>query len=98
MRLRCGVARGDVIAIGGGKDFIGPCINAASRLQKISQMSFAFPKKGFNPDECFGPSWSSRFVLMKVFLRGIAKGELVFVPKKEYEALTEDEKMFFEKP
>lgn len=30
--LRCGIARGSVFSVGNGKDYVGPCINIASRL------------------------------------------------------------------
>lgn len=52
-RLRCGIARGQISAIGEEKDFVGLCINVASRLQKLEgvsegiHFSFAFTKKGF---------------------------------------------------
>jgi class 3 adenylate cyclase len=41
-RLRCGIARGNVFPIGNGLDFVGPCINISSRLQKFNGLSFAF--------------------------------------------------------
>lgn len=46
--LRCGIARGIVYSIGNGEDFVGPCINLASRLQKLSSLTFAFSRKGFD--------------------------------------------------
>lgn len=97
-KLRCGVARGEVIAIGGGQDFVGSCINIASQLQKVSQLSFAFPRKGFNPQECFSSTWQSQFVPKKILVRGIGEDELIFICKKEYEALSKDEKKFFRNP
>lgn len=98
VKLRCGIARGEVIAIGGGQDFVGSCINVASRLQKVSQLSFAFPRKGFNPKECFSSTWNAQFVPKRVLIRGIGENELVLVSSKEYEALPEEEKKFFKDP
>ncbi|MBO0934836.1 hypothetical protein [Fibrella aquatilis] len=48
LRLRCGVARGIVYSVGNGQDFVGPCINMASRLQKIESLSFCFARRGID--------------------------------------------------
>jgi class 3 adenylate cyclase len=93
-KLRCGIARGEVVPIGGNRDFVGPCINVASRLQKVSVLSFAFSRKGFNPDECFSDTWLSRFVLKKIDIRGVGN-ELVFFCRDEYEALPPEEQTSF---
>jgi hypothetical protein len=98
VRLRCGIARGEVIAIGGGKDFVGSCVNVASRLQKVSQLSFVFARKGFNPDECFSAKWQSEFIAKSVRISGLDHEELVMVLKKEYENLEDEEKMLFRDP
>ena len=51
-KLRCGIARGQITSIGNGSDFVGPCINVASRLQKLGdgQFSFAFTKEGLDSE------------------------------------------------
>ena len=93
-RLRCGIARGQVTSIGDEKDFVGLCINVAARLQKLEggHFSFAFTKKGFAL-KAFDDSWREHFRLIKIPLRGVAKEELVYVLKAEYNALTnEDQK------
>lgn len=97
-KLRCGIARGEVVPIGGGRDFVGSCINMAARLQKISQLSFAFPRKGFNPNECFGKTWKARFMARKISIRGVDEDELIFVCKEEFEALPEQERQFLKEP
>lgn len=97
-RLRCGVARGQVIPVGGGTDFVGSCINVASRLQKIGNLSFAFSRKGIHLDQCFGETSRRKFVLKKMLLRGVGEDELIFVSRAEYEALPEEEKLFFMDP
>ena len=91
--LRCGIARGQIISVGDGKDFVGPCINVASRLQKIGQFSFAMPKRGFNLNKCFTDSWHrDNFILIKTSIRGVGDEELVFVGKDEFDLLTDKEK------
>jgi len=55
-KLRVGIARGQVLSIGDNNDFVGPCINMASRLQKLGSLSFAISRRGFNPKECFEKS------------------------------------------
>ena len=96
--LRCGIARGEVISIGKGRDFVGPCINAASRLQKVSQLSFAFPRKGFDPQDCFGETWQKQFIPKVINLRGIGEHELVLICASEFEALDDEEKKYFKDP
>jgi class 3 adenylate cyclase len=53
-RLRWGIARGQVIAIGNGNDYVGACINVAARLQKLSSLSFAFSRRSFDLETQFG--------------------------------------------
>ena len=57
-KLRCGIARGQIIAIGNKDDYVGSCINYASRLQKLSKLSIAISRRGFNPNDCFGDDGS----------------------------------------
>lgn len=97
-KLRCGIARGQVIAVGGGKDFVGPCINEASRLQKTSSLSFAFSRRGFQPEQCFSKVWQNEFTIKKVSIRGIEEDELVFILRKEFENLPPEEKALFLEP
>ena len=96
--LRCGISRGQVITIGGGKDFVGPCINVASRLQKVSQLSFAFSRKGFSNEECFGKVWRDQFIQKRIAVRGVSKDELVCICRDEFENLPDEEKAFFNAP
>jgi class 3 adenylate cyclase len=41
-RVRCGIARGQVMTVGDGEDFVGSCLNIASRLQKLSSHPLPF--------------------------------------------------------
>lgn len=70
LKLRCGIAQGQVTSIAGGSDFVGLCINIASRLQKLGDgaFSFAFTQKGLEPDEA--EDWYEDFRLMKIPIRG----------------------------
>jgi hypothetical protein len=97
-RLRCGVARGEVIAIGGGRDFVGSCVNLAARLQKVSQLSFVFSRKGFSPEECFSATWQVQFLAKRFQVRGLDQEELIVVSKAEFEALPEEEQLLFKEP
>ncbi|MBD3347469.1 MAG: hypothetical protein GF401_20625 [Chitinivibrionales bacterium] len=93
-QLRCGIARGNVFPIGAGKDYVGPCINIASRLQKFNGLSFVFSargidKRGFNID------FEEVFVEKQVGIRGIGTHELVYVVKDEFAGLPEELKANF---
>jgi hypothetical protein len=98
LRLRCGIARGQIISIGNGKDFVGACINTASRLQKVSQLSFACSRRGFDPDKCFDESIKTWFIVKRVSIRGVGEDELILVLKEEFESLSSDEKKYFKAP
>lgn len=97
-RLRCGIARGRVLKIGGDKDYVGPCINMAARLQKLGKFSFAFPRKGFDPIRIFDEVNHSTFVPKKVAIRGVGDGEIVMLLKSEFEALDPAEKSQYPDP
>jgi hypothetical protein len=90
-KLRCGIAQGAVTSIADGKDYVGLCINIASRLQKLSDgaFSFAFTKKGL--EKRLGASWYDHFKLIKIPIRGVAKEELVYVLKNEFIRLSKEE-------
>lgn len=94
-RLRCGIARGQVVSVGSGDDFVGSCLNIASRLQKLSTLSFAVSRRGIDLSH---QSKMACFVLKKVELRGIGRHELVYVLQSELERLSEQEKWLFREP
>src|SRR5438105_699717 len=99
-KLRVGVARGRVFAVGGGSDYVGPCINIASRLQKIgSTIRFCMAKRGWSADEVIVDENNREiFVLKSVPIRGIGETELVYIERKEYDQLPVDEKVLFRDP
>jgi class 3 adenylate cyclase len=96
--LRCGMARGKVFSVGNGEDFVGPCINMASRLQKLSAIQTAFARRGFNADKYMDKHMRSHFLLKKVGVRGIGENELVYVERSQFEDLPVDEKALFREP
>lgn len=83
--LRCGIARGRVFSVGNAQDYVGPCINIASRLQKLSLLAFCFPRRGFDVKRYMDRSFWPVFVEMSVNLRGIGENELVWIPREEFE-------------
>lgn len=87
--LRCGIARGRVISIGGGADYVGSCINMAARLQKLGSLTFAFSRRGLPPDRCFDPSAADRFVARRIRIRGIGESELIMILREEFDAITD---------
>lgn len=93
-KLRCGIARGSVFPIGGGMDYVGPCINISSRLQKFHSLSFVFSIRGIDVNG-FNIGFEEVFTQKKVSIRGIGDGELIGIVKEEYEKLKESEKQFF---
>ncbi len=97
LRLRCGIARGQIISIGGGADYVGACINMAARLQKLSSLSFAVSGRGFDLAKApEGEGTLRSFLMLKeVSLRGIGEQELVYIRKSEFEALSPAERTEF---
>jgi len=95
--LRCGVARGSVFSVGNGEDYVGPCINIASRLQKLSLLTFCVCRKGFDFEK-ENKDLTQIYVVKTISLRGIGEDELVWVRKKEFDGLPEKEKELFGSP
>ncbi len=99
-RLRCGIALGQVISIGGGADYVGSCINLASRLQKLSSLSFAISRRGFDlsisPD--LEGSLRSFLLLKRTSIRSIGEQELVYIRKDEFSSMSFSEQVLFQDP
>lgn len=96
--LRCGIARGKVFSVGNGNDFVGPCINMASRLQKLGAMQIAFSRRGFNADKFMDAHMRGHFVLKMAPIREIGENELVYIDKDHFDNLPDGEKALFEEP
>jgi hypothetical protein len=77
-KLRCGIARGKVFPIGGGLDFVGPCMNICTRLQKCASLSFVFSARGVDVTG-FDPGYRKLFTEKRIEIRGIGDNELIWV-------------------
>ena len=93
-KLRCGIARGNVFPIGNGRDFVGPCINIAARLQKFNGLSFAFSARGIDANG-FNVDYKEFFIKKRVKIHGIGDNELIYILKKEFDKLTDTVKAKF---
>ena len=93
--LRCGAARGTVLSIGDNADYVGSCINMASRLQKLPGVSFCFNLRGYNYETMTSDSIFAYFEVRKVFIRGIGENELVCVAKHDLETMSAEDRGFY---
>lgn len=94
-RLRCGVARGQVCSVGNGQDYVGQCINLASRLQKYSGLRFCCWSIGIDMEKGMVKSTVEMYTTKIVEIRGIGGEELVIIRKSEFERLSEEDKGSF---
>jgi hypothetical protein len=97
-RLRCGIARGAVYSVGDREDYVGPCINLACRLNKLSPLSFCFSQRGLDIEKHMMPDCVGRFLLRRVLIRGIGDNELVYVPNAEFKRLRKPARAVFRTP
>lgn len=96
--LRCGIARGRVFSLGNSGDYYGHCINIASRLQKLTLFTFCFPRRGFDVQTHMPEYYKLNFIEKSITIRGIIENELVWVPKEEFDNLTEKVKKLLRTP
>ena len=96
VKLRCAAARGAVYSIGDGKDYVGPCINLASRLLKYSGIKFSFSRTGINFEIGMHKDGVKRYTVKAAEIRGIGVRELVCVEKGDLEELSKKEKEIYE--
>jgi class 3 adenylate cyclase len=75
--LRCGIARGAVYSVGDGGDFVGSCINMASRIEKLHGSTFAFNRRGFDLESPEVTFLNDVVVVKKVYIDGVGEGELI---------------------
>jgi hypothetical protein len=71
--------------VGDGNDFVGPCINIASRLQKYGKFTFAVSQRGI-------PKLNENYVLISGAVRGVSDGENIYVLRWEYNKLEKEDK------
>jgi class 3 adenylate cyclase len=93
--IRCGVARGKVFTIGNGMDYVGHCINNASRLSHLGPLTFCFPHRGFPVREHLPEQYSRLFVPKYLSIRGVGENEMVWVIKDEFDRLPDKNKILF---
>ncbi len=98
LALRCGIARGRVISVGNNADFVGPCMNIASRLQKLGELTFAVSRRGVDPEKCFDESRLKLLVTKRVQIRGVGDTELIVVDRHEVTSLPDAEKALLADP
>jgi hypothetical protein len=92
VRLRCGIARGDVIALQDGRDYVGSSINLAAHLQGVRSVAFAVCQDGIDPKKCFYGEYSGRYTLKRVPLRSGTEWKNILVDAKEYDALLPEQR------
>jgi class 3 adenylate cyclase len=98
-KLRVGLARGRVLSIGNGSDFVGPAINLSARLQKlIPSLTFCCSGRGFDFEHHDHAQSRERLVLKLASVRGIGERELVYVLRDEYDALGNADKALLKDP
>jgi class 3 adenylate cyclase len=90
--LRCGIARGKVFSIGGGRDYVGHCINNASRLSHLDGLTFGFPQRGFQVREDMPAAYARLFIPKYVSIKGVGDSEMIWVAKEEFDRLPEEKK------
>lgn len=96
--LRCGIAKGTVLSIGDGNDFVGSCINLSARLQKLPGLTFAFAARGFDPEAQWKPDALKNWTLKVASIRGIGSNELIYVRTEEFAKITGADKTFYRDP
>jgi len=96
--LRCGISRGMVFSVGNGEDYVGPCINIAARLQKLSSLTFCFSRRGFDIEKHMPEETAVKYVLKSAPLRGIGEDELVWIREEEFNRLQDEERALFGNP
>lgn len=92
--LRCGMARGKVFSVGGGRDYVGHCVNHATRLSHLG-LSFCFPHRGFQVREYLPPKYRPIFVPKAVSIHGVGDNELVWVVREEFDHMPLENKAMF---
>lgn len=93
--LRCGLARGKVFSIGNGKDYVGHCINTASRLSNLRFLSFCFHHRGISVQEHMPEEYNRTFIKKYLSIRGVGEDEPVWVVKEEFDRLPGESKELF---
>lgn len=94
-KLRCGIAQGSVSDLGNGKEYVGPCINMASRLQKAAGLGIAVLKKGINLDRSASSDLETKMIKKIYNIRGHGN-EIIYIFRADYRKLTEEGKKYLQ--
>jgi len=95
IKLRCGITKGKVYSVGDEKDYVGPCINFASRLQKLPGITFSFSNRGFDLDGGFTEEIKNQFIVKIIETRGIGENELIIILESEFNNMNEEFKKYY---
>jgi class 3 adenylate cyclase len=95
-KLRCGITKGKVYSVGDENDFVGPCINFASRLQKLPGLTFSFSNRGIFVEDAFNEEFKNNFILKAIEARAIGKNELIYILKNEYDEMNEEDRKYYQ--
>jgi class 3 adenylate cyclase len=93
--LRCGVARGKVFSLGDGSDYVGHCINNASRLSHLPPLTFCFPHRGFRVSEYMPEEWAEYFIPKSASIRGVGENETIWLVRDEFDRLPEKNRLLY---
>jgi class 3 adenylate cyclase len=93
--LKCAVARGHVCSVGSREDYVGQCINLASRLQKESGLRFCCWKIGIDMEKGMRKAAREWYTSKILEIRGISREELVIIGKEDFEGALEEVKERF---
>ncbi|MFI5331060.1 MAG: hypothetical protein ACHQ2F_08500 [Desulfobaccales bacterium] len=96
--LRCGITKGTVYSVGDGNDFVGPCINLAARIQKLPGTRIVFALRGFDPESEMAKNAFDMWILKKIAIRGMGNEELIYLRKKDFNAMSEQDKALYHDP
>lgn len=97
-KIRCGMARGIVYSIGNGEDFVGPCINIASRLQKLPSIPFSFSRKGIDYGTHMSESQAQKIAVKITTIIGIGSNQLICMWKESFDQLPSKDKRLYKDP
>ena len=83
------------MSLGNGEDYVGSCINVASRLQKLPGLTFAVAQKGIDLDEVKEHAFWKEITVRQVALRGIGEDELIYAHGSEIATLKARDRKFY---
>jgi len=93
--LRCSITQGQVVSLGQGKEYVGQCINLASRLVKNRRLSFVIAQNGIDLEKDMNlGNPREAIVTKKLNIDGIGY-EIIYILEKEFADLSPEEQEKF---